>query len=368
MRKLLFWGWWLLLGPLAALGQGKFLLVGTYTARGSEGVYVYRFNAKTGALSLASIAKGFQNPSFLALSPDRQRVYVVEETPAGRVNALRFDEKTGQLAPLNAQPAQGDSPCHVAVDQTGRWVLVGNYSSGNLSVLPVLPGGALGPATQTIQHEGRGPNPQRQEKPHVHSVNLAANNRDVFVPDLGTDRLVAYTLDARTGTLAPARPPHVAVAPGAGPRHFAFHPNRPYAYAILELSSEVAAFRYENGQLTPLQTVSTLPQGQAVASNSCADIHVSPDGKFLYGSNRGHNSIVVYQIDRQTGKLTLVQHQPTLGDTPRNFALDPAGNFLLVANQNSDNIQVFRRDKKTGRLTPTGQSVKVSMPVCLKFG
>jgi 6-phosphogluconolactonase len=312
------------------------------------------------------VAKGFQNPSFLALSPGGQRVYVVEEVSAGRVNALAFDDKTGQLAALNTQPGRGDSPCHVAVDRTGRWVLVGNYSSGNLSVLPVQPDGSLGLATQTIQHEGRGPNPQRQEKPHVHSVNLAANNRDVIVPDLGIDKLVAYTLDARTGTLAPASPPHVAVAPGAGPRHFAFHPRLPYAYAILELSSEVAAFRYENGQLAPLQSVSTLPQGQAGA-NSCADIHVSPDGKFLYGSNRGHNSIVVYRIDQATGQLALVQHQPTLGDTPRNFALDPAGKFLLVANQNSDHLQVFRRDRKTGRLAPTGQSVKVPAPVCLKF-
>jgi len=356
----------LMLVNVNILGQSRYVFVGTYTAKGSEGVYVYRFDAKTGALSPVSIAKDLKNPAFLTISPNGKFVYVVEEVSAGKVSAFSFDEKTGKLLLLNTQSVNGDSPCHIDIDQTGKWVLVGNYGSGNLTILPVQADGSLGQATQTIQHEGQSINPQRQEKPHVHSVNIAKNNRDVFVPDLGIDQIKTYQLNAQTGKLTPGNPPFVAVEPGAGPRHFAFHPNQKFAYAILELSASVVAYRYEQGKLTPIQTIGTLPSDYQ-GPKSCADIHVSSDGKFLYGSNRGHNSIVVYQINPQTGMLTLVQHQSTLGKTPRNFAIDPSGQFLLVGNQDSDNIQVFKRNKKTGQLTPTKQEAKVSMPICIKF-
>jgi 6-phosphogluconolactonase len=367
MRKWLFLLGFQLVTCLVGLGQSSILFVGTYTAKGSEGIYVYRFAHKTGALQLVSVAKDLKNPSFLALAPDRKHLYAVEENQAGRVSAFRVEEKTGQLTLLNSQLVNGDHPCHLTVDKTGKWVLVGNYSSGNLAVFPVQPDGSLGPASQVIQHEGKGANPQRQEKPHVHSINLGPNNQDVFVPDLGMDKIMAYQFNPQNGSLVAGNPPFVATDPGSGPRHFAFHPTRNFAYAILELTSSVAVFRYQgDGKLVPLQTIKTLPDDFSGA-NSCADLHVSPDGKFLYGSNRGHNSIAVFEVDGHTGQIRPIQHQSTLGKTPRNFTIDPTGRYLLVANQDSDNIQVFRRNRKTGRLTPTPSTTKVSMPVCLKF-
>lgn len=354
------------LGAAPALAQSQLLLVGTYSKRGSEGIYTYRLDSKTGALAFVSVAKGIENPSFLAIAPGRRFVYAVAENDKGSVAAYRFDAKTGQLTPLNTQSSEGVWPCHLEVDQTGKWCIAGNYGSGNLCLLPIGADGSLGKAVQVIQHEGKGPNAQRQEKAHVHSVNIAANNRDVFVADLGIDQIVSYQLDAVKGKLEKGNPPFVAATPGAGPRHFAYHPKKRYAYAILELNSTIAVYRYKDGTLSPSQVVSTLPLGYE-GPNSCADLHVSPDGLFLYGSNRGHDSIVIYKIDPATGHLTLVGHEPTRGKTPRNFAIDPTGKFLLVANQESDNIQVFKRNPKNGKLRHTKHSAQVSMPVCLKF-
>jgi 6-phosphogluconolactonase len=348
------------------MAQKHFLLVGTYTQKGSEGVYIYRFDAKQGTLEAVNVAKSLVNPSFLAVSPNQKFVYVVEETANGKINAFQLNEETGQLTLLNSQKVSGDYPCHVAVDKTGKWVLAGNYGSGNFSIFPVQADGSLGSASQTVQHEGKSINTNRQEAPHVHSINIGKNNQDVFVLDLGIDKIMAYQLDSKTGKIASAKPPFVEIKAGAGPRHFAFHPKKEYAYAILELTSEIATFSYKASTLVPLQTISTLPTDYK-AENSCADIHISPDGKFLYGSNRGHNSIALYSIHPKTGKLSLVQHQPVMGEMPRNFAIDPSGNFVLVANQKSDNLTIFKRDKKTGILTYTGKEIKVSMPVCLKF-
>ena len=348
------------------IAQNPYLLVGTYTQKGSEGVYIFRFDSKKGTLVPVSMAKNLKNPSFLAISLNQKFIYVVEETAKGRVNAFRFDEKTEQFVLLNSQEVVGDYPCHVAADKTGKWIFTGNYGSGNFSVFPVQADGSLGKATQTIQHEGKSVNTARQEAPHVHSVNIGKNNQDIFVVDLGIDKIMSYQLDSNTGKVTPANPAFVEVKAGAGPRHFAFHPKKKYAYTILELNSTIAAFRYENSKLTQFQTISTLPETYK-GENSCADIHVSEDGKFLYGSNRGHNSIAVYNINQKTGELTLIQYQSVEGQAPRNFAIDPSGNFLLVANQNTDNITIFKRDKQTGKLTYTGNEVKVSMPVCLKF-
>ncbi|MCY7352504.1 MAG: lactonase family protein [Cytophagaceae bacterium] len=342
-----------------------YLLVGTYTTGKSEGIYVYKFNNKTGQFSAVSTATGLKNPSFLTVSPDQKFVYSVGETDGGgSVHAFSFDKKTGNLAKLNTQSSQGAGPCYVTVDKTGKWVMVGNYGGGSLTVLPVEKDGSLGKPTQNIKHEGSSVNAQRQAAPHVHSVNISANNRDVFVPDLGVDQVVGYRLDDQTGQLTPGTPTNVTK--GSGPRHFAFHPNGKFAYVIQELSGTVTAFDYRDGSLTALQTLPTLP-GDYKGGNSCADIHVSPDGKFLYGSNRGHDSIVIYAIDKKTGKLTLAGHQSVLGKTPRNFAIDPSGAFVLAANQASDNITIFRRNAKTGLLQPTGQEIKVPNPVCLKF-
>ncbi|MFN8354576.1 MAG: lactonase family protein [Spirosomataceae bacterium] len=358
----------LCLWAFASWGQvtDLYLLVGTYTAKTSEGVYVYRFNTRTGEATPVSITKNIKNPSFLAIAPNQHFVYSVGENDGGAVNAFRFDSKTGALTLLNTQSSGGAGPCHVAVDQTGKWVLVGNYMGGSLSVLPIMADGSLGKPLQTIQHEGKSINPERQEKPHVHSINIAANNQDVFVPDLGTDKIMTYQLDAQTGRLSPGNPPFTATTPGAGPRHFTFHPNGKFAYVIQELDATITGFRYQAGQLSPFQTIKTLPDNYQ-GRKWCADIHISPDGKFLYGSNRSHESLVIYQINPRTGQLTLVGHQDVLGKTPRNFIIDPTGKWVLVANQDSDNVVIFSRDAKTGKLTPTGKEINVSMPVCLKM-
>lgn len=343
-----------------------YLFIGTYTAKTSEGIYIYRFNTKTGNFAPVNIAKGIKNPSFLAFSPDKRFVYSVAEMNGGAVSAFAFDKKSGTLTLLNTQPAEGNGPCHVEVDKTGKWVIVGNYGSGSLSVLPVQADGSLGKATQTIQHEGNSINPERQEKPHVHSINIAANNEDIFVPDLGTDKIMTYSLNAQIGQLTAGNPPFTETTPGAGPRHFTFHPNGKFAYVIQELNATITGFNYKKGKLEPFQTVRTLPN-EYKGRTWCADIHISPDGKFLYGSNRSHESLVIFSIDQKTGQLSYVGHQNVLGKTPRNFMIDPTGKWVLVANQDTDNIVIFSRDAKTGKLKATGKEIKVSMPVCLKL-
>lgn len=347
------------------VAQNPYLLVGTYTAKGSEGIYVFRFNQKTGELTPVSVGVDVKNPSFLALAPSGNHLYSVDEVDNGGVTAWGFDAETGTLTKMNSQSAGGKWPCHMETDATGKWLIAGNYGSGNLRVFPVLPDGSLGEPVQTIQHEGSGPNTSRQESPHVHSVNFSPDQKQVLVPDLGIDKVMAYDFDAATGRLTPSAQPFQATPPGSGPRHLAYHPNGKFVYTILELTSQVAVYGYENGTLTERQVISTLP-ADFTEKNTCADIHLSPDGKFLYGSNRGHNSLAIYSVNSQTGELTFVSHQP-VGKTPRNFSLDPGGKFLLVANQDSDNILIFRRNVRKGTLTPTPFEAKVSMPVCLKF-
>lgn len=368
-RKLFLYSFALLmLASINSLAQNNdyYLLVGTYTSKGSEGMYVYKFNTQTGDFTPVSVAKGIKNPTFLDVAPNQQFVYAVGETEGGSVNAYSFNNKTGELTKLNTQSAGGSGPCHISVDKTGKWALVGNYGGGSLSILPIQKDGSLGAPTQTIKHEGKGANASRQEKPHVHSVNIAPNNTDVFVPDLGIDKIVTYQLDTKAGHLNVGNPPATQTAVGAGPRHFTFHPNGKWAYVIQELNSTVTAYNYGNGALKEIQTISTLPSDYK-GNNSCADIHISADGKFLYGSNRFYDHLVIFSIDQKTGKLTYITNQSVQGKTPRNFMIDPTGKWVLVANQDSDNIVLFKRDAKTGTLTPTGKEVKVSMPVCLKM-
>jgi 6-phosphogluconolactonase len=361
-----------------------YLMIGTYTSAKSEGIYVYKFNTNTGYFSAVSKAGGVQNPSFLSISPNQKFVYAVNENfeNAG-VSAFSFDKKSGTLALLNTQPSGGAHPCHLSVDKTGSWVLVGNYTGGSLAVLPIFGDGSLGNPTQIIKHEGKSSNAARQEKPHVHSVNIAPNNTDVFVPDLGIDKIMAYSFDSKLGVLSAAKPPFIKMTNGAGPRHFTFHPNGKFAYLIEELSSTVTGFSYKKGTLTPLQTVTTLPTDYKEKNkNFCADIHISPDGRFLYGSNRfvdgssGKNvfaatdtidTIVIYSIDQKTGRLTYIGHEPVLGKVPRNFIITPNGKFVLVANQATDNITIFARNTQTGKLTATGKQISVPTPVCLKL-
>lgn len=350
------------------------MYVGTYTDGRSDGIYLVRMSPASGHLTMDGLAARTTNPSFLAADTTRRQLYAVNEVgsyegqPSGSVTAFRIDPSTGALREINQQASRGGAPCYITVDRGNRFVLVANYSGGNASVLPVGPDGSLGAAVTVVQHSGSGPNRDRQQAPHAHSVIVAPDNRFALVTDLGIDRIMIYRYDDRTGALTPGDPPAATVAPGAGPRHFTFHPDGRRAYVINELDSTVSAFTYEprTGALAPVQTVSTLPAGYD-GRNSCADIHVHPSGRFLYGSNRGHDSIVVYAIEPATGSLSRVQHQSTLGRTPRNFAIDPSGGFLLAANQDSDSVAVFAIDRGTGRLTHTGQVLDVPAPVCLRF-
>ena len=346
------------------------MLVGTYTSGKSVGIYVYEFNSTSGAIRLVdSIATS--NPSYLAVSPDQKMVYAVNEdaTPGvgGKVSAFQFNKKNGHLTSVNDVRSMGDHPCYVAVDKTGKWVAVGNYSSGSLAVFPVVKNGKLGSPVSTIQHSGHGPNKDRQEKAHVHSTVFTPDNQYLVVSDLGTDKVTLYPFSQSRGTLDSARSFSVNMKPGAGPRHFIFHPNGKWGYVVQELTGDVTLFDYAKGKLKPRQTISSLPKGFDKSFTS-ADIHISPDGQYLYTSTRDQaNTIAIFRINTKTGLLNLLSQEGTLGNTPRNFNLDPSGNFLLVANQNSDNIVVFRRNPKTGLLRDTGHRVQVSKPVCIKW-
>jgi 6-phosphogluconolactonase len=359
----------------AAKIEKLMVYVGTYTSSGkSKGIYLFEMNLATGALTPKGLSAETVNPSFLAVHPSCRFLYSVGEISdfagkkSGAVNAFAIDPRTGHLTLLNQQMSHGMGPCHLVVDSAGKHVLVANYGGGSVAALPIQADGKLGEATSTIQHTGKSVNAQRQESPHAHSVNLDAANKFAFAADLGLDKVLVYRFDAAKGTLTPNDPPAATVAPGAGPRHFAFHPSGRFAYVINEIDLTVTAFSYDAGKgvLKEMQAISTLPAG-VERQGSTAEIVAHPSGKFLYGSNRGHDSIAIFSIDEKTGKLTAVGHQSTLGKTPRNFNVDPTGTYLLAANQGSDNIVVFRIDPKTGGLTPTGQVAEVPAPVCIKM-
>ena len=358
----------------AARSAMAWVYIGTYTQRGSEGIYLARLELGGGKLSLEGLAGKVVNPSFLAFHPSGRFLYAVGEVgqfaggKGGAVSAFALDPKTGKLALLNQKSSRGAGPCHIVIDSTGKNALVANYGGGSVACLPIGDDGRLGDAASFVQHEGASVNRRRQEGPHAHSINLDPANRFAFAPDLGIDKIMIYRFDPAAHRLEPNDPPAAAVAPGSGPRHFDFHPSARFAYAINELASTITVFQCEadRGALKAIQTVSTLPEGFE-GNNTTADIHVHPSGKFVYGSNRGHDSIAVFAVDSATGKLTPLGHQATQGKTPRNFGIDPTGAFLLAANQDTDNVVVFRIDSATGKLTPTGQSIRVPMPVCVKF-
>jgi 6-phosphogluconolactonase len=350
-----------------------YLLIGTYTSGKSEGIYVYDFNSATGDNHFVSTMK-IPNPSYLAVSLDNKRVYAVTENAdstklgiGGAVSSFSFDKEKGTLTLLNKQFSGGKHPCYVAIDKTGKWLFAANYSSGSSALLPINKDGSLGAIKQLMQDVGNGLNKERQEGPHVHSTVLSPDNKFLFTPDLGIDKVMVYRFDNVKGKLSPATPPFAQSMPGGGPRHFDFHPTKQYAYLMEEMTGTVVAFKYNEGQLGSLQRINALPVDFKGVIGS-ADIHVSPDGKFLYCSNRGEsNTITIFKINGHTGKLEIAGYQSTLGKTPRNFNFDPSGNFLLVANQQSDNIVIFRIDKKTGLLTDTGKRIDVANPVCIKW-
>ena len=358
----------------AAKMANYFVYVGTYTGPKSQGIYVYKFETATGALTPMGVAAETTNPSFLVIHPNQRFVYAVNELQefegkkGGSVSAFSMNVKTGRLTFLNALPSDGTDPCYVALDHTGKYAMIANYTSGSVAVFPILPDGKLGKATAFIEHKGHGVNPERQEGPHAHSINPSPDNRFAIAADLGLDKLLVYRFDAGKGTLSPDDPPFATVPAGSGPRHFAFHPSGQFAYTIGEMGSNVTAFSYDarGGVLHPLQTISTLPKDYK-GRNDCAEVQVHPSGKFLYGSNRGHESIAVFTIDQEKGTLTPLEYVPTQGQEPRNFGIDPTGTFLIAANQNSNSLVVFRIDANTGHLTPTGQKLEVQAPVCVKF-
>ncbi len=348
--------------------------VGTYTTGQSEGIYLYRLNLTSGELKHVNTTRGVVNPSFLALSPSRRYLYAVNEVQefagkkSGAVSAFAVDQRTGELRLLNQKPSLGADPCYVEVDNQGRFVLIANYTGGNVTVLPVERGGSLGEAADLKQYQGQSVNRDRQEGPHAHCIMLDPTNGFAYSCDLGTDRVMIFRFDARNGKLLTNEQPWAPVKPGAGPRHLAFHPSGKYVFVLNELYSTVTVFTRdpEKGSLKELQTLTTLTKDFA-GKNTSADVHVSSDGRFVYCSNRGHDSIAMFGFDARRGALTIIGHESTRGMTPRNFAIDPTGQFLLAANQKSDNIVVFRVDRKTGRLSATGQAVEVPSPVCLKF-
>ena len=357
------------------MAQSSLVAVGTYTRTTSDGIYICEFDGETGELEPVSSMSGAENPSFLAQHPNGRTLYAASESAdfegerQGALYAYSIDADTGRLYPINAVGSGGPGPCHVSVDATGRFLLAANYHGGSVCVAPINDDGSLEPLSCFIQHEGSSVNPDRQEQAHAHSINLDAQNRFAYVPDLGQDKVVIYRLDLDSGALVSNDPAYVESEPGAGPRHFDFHPNGTRAYVIDELGCTITGYDYDSnsGSLTPFQTVGTLPTAGFGRHNTTADIHVHPSGRFVYGSNRGHDSIAIFSVDEETGHLTAAGHESTQGWTPRNFAIDPSGEFLLAANQDSDTIVSFRIDGESGALQPTGSVTEIPMPVCLKF-
>ena len=348
--------------------------VGTYTAPAtkSQGIYVYRF--ASGRLTPLGLAAESVNPSFLAADPNHKFLYAVNELQSyegqksGGVSAFAIDRKTGKLNFLNEVASGGTDPCFISLDKTGKYILVANYSSGSAAAFAVQADGRLGERTAFVQHTGTSVDSQRQEGPHAHAIEVSPDNRFVLVADLGLDELLVYRFDAARGTLTPNQSPFAKVTPGAGPRHFVFDPSGKYVYLVSEMKSLVTAFSYNaaKGTLRDPQTIAALPKDFA-GESTAAEIALDNSGKFLYASNRGHDSIAVFAVDAAQHTLSPVAHVPTQGKTPRHFALDPSGAYLFAENQDSNDIVVFRVDPKTGSLTPTGEKLDVPAPVCMIF-
>ncbi len=351
--------------------QNFYLFAGTYTGTGSKGIYVYNFNATTGKAKCVSNTDSVVNPSYLTVSHNGNYVYAVNETNGdhpGKVSAFSFNKKDGRLHFLNSQFTGGDDPCYVATDANDKWLAVANYTGGSVSIFSINKNGTLQPYSQLIQHTGSSINKNRQEKAHVHETVFSPDNNYLFTPDLGMDEVTIYKFNPSTKKpLTPSDPSYSAVTAGSGPRHIAFHPDKKFAYLINELSGTIVVYNYKNGKLKQLQEVPTHPV-EFKGNIGSAEIIISPDGKFLYDSNRGdENTITIFSIDTITGKLKLQGYQSTNGKAPRNFIIELTGNYLLVANQETDNIVIFKRNKKTGLLKVTGEEIRVPKPVCLQM-
>ena len=359
------------LAPLArAAAKSALLYIGVYTDEKTKGIHVARFDESTGAISDLTLAAETPNPTFLELHPSGKYLYAVNEVNSfagqktGSVGAYAIDRASGKLSLLNMVSSKGPGPCHVSLDKTGRTVMATNYGGGSLASYQVLADGKLSEAVSFFQHEGKGPNARRQERAHAHSINRTPDNKFAVVCDLGMDQIVIYKLDAAKGSLE--KYAETNMAPGSGPRHFAWHPNGVNGYSINELASTVTLFMYNAGGLDEIQTISTLPE-DFKGQNTTAEIRIHPSGKWLYGSNRGHDSIAVFNLDKETAKLAPAEYVSTQGVMPRNFYIDPTGHWLLAANQKSNSIVVFAIDQKTGKLRPANQTASLGAPVCLRI-
>ncbi|HVZ97069.1 MAG TPA: lactonase family protein [Chitinophagaceae bacterium] len=355
----------------SCIAQKLYLLVGTYTGSGSKGIYVYSFDEANGNTSLISSTDTASNPSFVIFSRDGKFVYAVNETHGndpGRVSSYSFDNKTGTLKWINSQPSRGDDPCHLALSKDDKWLTVANYSSGSAAVFPINNDGSIGENAQFIQDTGSGVNKDRQEMAHVHETVFSPDGHYVFTPDLGTDKVMIYKFEpGLKKPLVPSSPAFLKIPSGNGPRHILFSPDKRFAYVICELSGTVLAYNYKGGKFNQLQEIATHPEGYKGMIGS-AELGESPDGKFLYASNRGdENTLTIFSVNPVTGKLTTVGYQDVKGIMPRHFISDPSGKYLAVANQASDNIVIFKRNAKTGLLTPLKAQIHVAKPVCLQM-
>src|SRR5271157_5702907 len=357
-----------------AAGSKYVIYVGTYTDKGSKGIYAYSFDPGDGESKPLGLAGETANPSFLAVDANGKHLYAVNEidnfdgSHSGALSAFTIDQVTGRLTLLQQVSSSGADPAHLSLDKTGRYLLVANYTSGSIAVFPVLEDGRLGPRSAFVQHAGSSVNKERQAGPHAHAIQTSNDNQFVLTADLGLDELLVYRFNPKSGSLEPNDPAFVKVSPGSGPRHFTIAPSGKFVYLVNELSSTITVFAYTpgSGKLQEQQTISTLP-AEFKGENTTAEIEVDAAGKFLYASNRGDDSIAVFAIDPNSGKLTFVERVPTGGKTPRHFALDPTGKWLLAANQDSNSVTIFRVDPSNGHLTPTSHTLQVATPVCVVF-
>lgn len=376
MKHLIFFVLLILAGPLVVAQQSgakEILYAGTFSERGSQGIYVLQFDRATGKLTELQTVSGKESPSFLEVHPNGKYLYAVyregmtKEDKNGTVAAYSIDQSTGKLTKINEQSSEGSGPCHVSLDPKGRFAYVSNYGGGNLAVYPVNKDGSLDKSSDVVQHEGGSVNQNRQTAPHMHSIIPTRNGKFIYASDLGIDKIMIYKVNHKTGKLSAAKSPFVESTAGSGPRHFALHPNGSFAFSAEELSSTIASFKVDKstGALNQVDRVTMLPD-DFDGNNSAADIHVSPDGKFVYASNRGHDSLVIYAIDPDSGKLTFVGHEGTRGEHPRNFCIDNKGAYVFVANRDNDNVVVFKRDAASGKLTYTGEEASVPAVVCIQ--
>ncbi|HWA09783.1 MAG TPA: lactonase family protein [Opitutaceae bacterium] len=370
----------LALGSAACPARDVFVYVGTFTNfngrdTGSKGIYLGRLDLDTGKLGTFALTAEGANPSFLALAPDHRHLYATSEVamtdgkPVGGVYAFSINSANGGLQLLNRANAGGPGPTHIAIDPSGRMAAVANYDNGSIATLPILSDAHVGEPATYIEHKGKSVDPKRQDHAYAHSVTFSPDGRFLFSDDLGTDKIYGYSVDAAHAAIGPLDPSWVAVKPGSGPRHLALHPDGRHVYVVSEMASTVSVFTYNSAQGSfseePVQVISTLP-ADFKGTSTGAEVAVHPSGRFLYTSNRGLDSIALFQIDA-TGRLTFVETVSTMGKTPRHFALDPSGHWLVAANQNSNSLVVFRVDPASGRLTAAGSTVELPAPVCVLF-